>query len=57
VWYISAAAVVVQLALCLFLLRREFRLRLNFASTDVTTHPALGSVRERTVLASDLGAE
>lgn len=34
VWYISAAAVLVQLALCLTLLRREFRLRLNFAPTE-----------------------
>ena len=41
VWYISAAAVVVQLALCLLLLRREFRLRLNFASTDSTSPPPL----------------
>ena len=57
VWYLSAAAVVVQQALCLWLLRREFRLRLNFASADATTHPSLGSVREPTVLASDLGAE
>jgi putative MATE family efflux protein len=30
IWYISAAAVVVQLALNLLLLRREFRLRLDF---------------------------
>jgi MATE family, multidrug efflux pump len=31
VWYISAAAVLVQLVMCLLLLRREFRVRLNFA--------------------------
>ena len=31
VWYISVAAVVVQLAMNLLLLRREFRVRLNFA--------------------------
>jgi len=30
IWYISAAAVVVQLAINLWLLQREFRLRLNF---------------------------
>jgi putative MATE family efflux protein len=30
IWYISAGAVVVQLAMNLWLLRREFRLRLNF---------------------------
>jgi Na+-driven multidrug efflux pump len=39
VWYISAAAVVVQLALCLLLLRREFRVRLNFANMDAPTRP------------------
>jgi Na+-driven multidrug efflux pump len=42
VWYISAAAVVVQLALCLLLLRREFHRRLNFAATDSTLRPSLG---------------
>jgi Na+-driven multidrug efflux pump len=31
IWYISAAAVVVQLAMNLWLLQREYRLRLNFA--------------------------
>ena len=31
IWYISAAAIVVQLAMSLLLLRREFRLRLDFA--------------------------
>jgi putative MATE family efflux protein len=31
IWYISAAAVVVQLAMNLWLLKREYRLRLNFA--------------------------
>jgi Na+-driven multidrug efflux pump len=30
VWYISAAAVLVQLVMSLALLRREFRVRLNF---------------------------
>jgi putative MATE family efflux protein len=34
IWYISAAAVVVQLAMNLLLLRREFRLRLNFAPDE-----------------------
>jgi putative MATE family efflux protein len=33
IWYISAAAVAVQLALNLLLLRREFRVRLTFDST------------------------
>ena len=33
IWYISAGAVVVQLALNLWLLQREYRLRLNFAAT------------------------
>jgi putative MATE family efflux protein len=31
VWYISAGAVIIQLAMNLLLLRREFRVRLNFA--------------------------
>jgi putative MATE family efflux protein len=34
IWYISAAAVLVQLAMNLLLLRREFRLRLNFAPDE-----------------------
>lgn len=34
IWYISAAAVVVQLGLNLLLLKREFRLRLNFAPDE-----------------------
>jgi MATE family, multidrug efflux pump len=33
IWYISVAAVIVQLTLNLLLLRREYRLRLNFATT------------------------
>jgi putative MATE family efflux protein len=34
IWYISAAAVVVQLAMNLLLLKREYRLRLNFAPDE-----------------------
>jgi putative MATE family efflux protein len=34
IWYISAAAVVVQLTMNLLLLKREFRLRLNFAPDE-----------------------
>jgi putative MATE family efflux protein len=34
IWYISAAAVVVQLAMNLALLKREYRLRLNFAPDE-----------------------
>ena len=34
IWYISASAVVVQLATSLLLLRREFRLRLNFSTEE-----------------------
>jgi putative MATE family efflux protein len=34
IWYISAAAVLVQLAMNLLLLKREYRLRLNFAADD-----------------------
>ena len=39
IWYISAGAVVVQLAINLWLLRREFRARLNF-DTVLKTPPA-----------------
>jgi Na+-driven multidrug efflux pump len=35
IWYISAAAVVVQLLLNLLLLRREFRIRLAFEPVTV----------------------
>ena len=45
VWYISAAAVVVQLALALLLLRREFQRRLNFAAADLA-HPPLRTAPE-----------
>ena len=34
IWYISAAAVLVQLTMNLLLLKREFRLRLNFAPDE-----------------------
>jgi putative MATE family efflux protein len=34
IWYISAAAVLVQLAMNLLLLKREYRLRLNFAPDE-----------------------
>jgi Na+-driven multidrug efflux pump len=34
IWTISASAVIVQLASSLLLLRREFRLRLNFAKEE-----------------------
>jgi len=43
VWYISAAAVVVQLTLALLLLRREFGRRLNFAAS-AAAHPSLPAV-------------
>ena len=45
VWYISATAVVVQLALALLLLRREFQRRLNFAAADAA-HPPLQTATE-----------
>jgi len=46
VWYISAGAVVVQLAMSLLLLRREFRVRLNFSAAPSLTHQApLADVR------------
>jgi Na+-driven multidrug efflux pump len=34
IWYISAAAVVIQLTMNLLLLKREYRLRLNFAPDE-----------------------
>jgi cobalamin synthase len=43
VWYISAAAVVVQLVMALLLLRHEFARRLNFAASDVA-RPSLTTV-------------
>jgi putative MATE family efflux protein len=50
IWYVSAGAVVVQLAMNLWLLQREFRLRLNFgsssasrAATSPESAPALSS--------------
>jgi len=49
IWYISAGAVVVQLALNLWLLRREFRVRLNFAATANAHDP---SSRESTPILS-----
>jgi putative MATE family efflux protein len=42
IWYISAGAVVVQLVLNLWLLRREFRVRLNFAATTNAHAPSSG---------------
>jgi putative MATE family efflux protein len=42
IWYISAGAVVVQLAMNLWLLQREFRLRLNFAPSTAS-RPASSS--------------
>jgi MATE family, multidrug efflux pump len=50
IWYISAGAVVVQLAINLWLLRREFRLRLNFDA--MTNTHALSSPKSTTVLSS-----
>jgi MATE family, multidrug efflux pump len=50
IWYISAGAVVVQLAINLWLLQREFRLRLNF-DTMVRT-PAASSPESAPVLSS-----
>jgi Na+-driven multidrug efflux pump len=43
IWYISAGAVVVQLAINLWLLQREFRLRLDF---DATREPRTASPPE-----------
>jgi hypothetical protein len=49
IWYISAAAVVVQLAMNLWLLRREFRIRLSF---DAITSAHAPSSRESTAILS-----
>jgi hypothetical protein len=35
IWYLSAASIVVQLAMSLLLLRREFARRLDFTSVSV----------------------
>jgi Na+-driven multidrug efflux pump len=50
IWYISAGAVVVQLAMNLWLLQREFRVRLNF-DTIVKT-PTASSPESAPVLSS-----
>jgi putative MATE family efflux protein len=50
IWYISAGAVVVQLAINLWLLQREFRVRLNF-NTMLKT-PAASSPESAPVLSS-----
>jgi len=47
IWYISMAAVLVQLAMNLLLLRREYRLRLNFATAEGTL--SLNTAAETTV--------
>jgi putative MATE family efflux protein len=50
IWYISSGAVVVQLAINLWLLRREFRRRLNFDAA--LTMPAASSPETAPVLSS-----
>jgi putative MATE family efflux protein len=50
IWYISAGAVVVQLAINLWLLQREFRVRLNFDTMLKT--PATSSPESAPVLSS-----
>ena len=50
IWYISAGAVVVQLAMNLWLLQREFRVRLNFDTMLKT--PAASSPESAPVLSS-----
>jgi Na+-driven multidrug efflux pump len=44
IWYISAAAVVVQLGMNLLLLKREYRLRLNFAPDERRSLVVSGAV-------------
>jgi putative MATE family efflux protein len=43
IWYLSMGAVIVQLALSLWLLRREFRLRLNWDAPAMPPAESLGS--------------
>ena len=43
IWYLSAASIVVQLAMSLILLRREFARRLDFSSSAVPSVPPLTS--------------
>jgi len=43
IWYLSAGAVVLQLAIVLTLLRREFRLRLGSMPSPVITEPVADS--------------
>jgi putative MATE family efflux protein len=50
IWYISAGAVVVQLAMNLWLLQREFRVRLRFDSVAKT--PAASSPESAPILSS-----
>jgi putative MATE family efflux protein len=44
IWYLSAGAVVLQLAIVLLLLRREFRLRLDAMAAPLATAPVADSV-------------
>jgi len=46
IWYISSGAVVVQLAINLWLLQREFRLRLNFDTFDTMVKAPVASPPE-----------
>jgi len=43
IWYLSVGAVVLQLTLSLLLLRREFRLRLNFGAAPAASAPPAGA--------------
>ena len=43
IWYLSAASIVVQLAMSLILLRREFARRLDFSSSAVPSVPLITS--------------
>jgi Na+-driven multidrug efflux pump len=56
VWYISAFSVLVQLAISMLLLRREFRRRLDFPAVSAPSAPD-GGVGNVAVPASALGAE
>jgi len=43
IWYLSVGAVVLQLTLSLLLLRREFRLRLNFGAVPAASVQPAGA--------------
>lgn len=47
IWYLTVVSVTLQLIMALLLLRREFRLRLNFGARPETVTPAFAGAPER----------